>query len=173
MSSEFKSSRPWRVVGVFFLDSATAIFGPVIVETSIWKLFPFHSASGVVLREWCLSVTLAAGMGLLMYRTWQSTTAKWTWILPTLWFSFGTLTFFWLHPSNVFFSGNTFWDNFSGSGCSVRRGTCRDFFAFTVPFIRAVAYSAGAWLASQFTVSRMASRFDGPPVQPGRTTSNV
>ena len=151
MSVEFKSSSPWRAVGLFVIDTATAVIGPAVIETSIRRLFLPHSIPAIVLKEWCLSITLAAVMGWLMYRTWQSSTAQWIWVLAVLWFSFGALAFFGgPHESSVFFTGSTLWSNFSGIDCAGHPASCRDFFAFSVPLIRALSYSAAAWSASRF-----------------------
>jgi hypothetical protein len=139
-----------RSTGLFILDSLTAILGPAILEGSVWKLLPAHSVSAIVLKEWCLSVMCAALMGFLMYRTWHSRTSKWVWILPALWFAFRALPYLGrTHSHSVLFQEPGFWIHFSGAGCTTAVSSCRVFYAFTVPLIRALSYSGAALLAAR------------------------
>jgi hypothetical protein len=70
---------------------------------------------------------------------WPSDAAKWTWVVPLLWFLFGLLVG----------AGRGIW----GAHESVRQQPSSkqmiDFFAFTIPAIRAAAYSLGAFVASR------------------------
>ena len=76
-----------------------------------------------------------------MWRTWRNSAAKWTWVLPVIWFAFGYLII--VGRGDVFGRLSDF-----GSGSSLSATDVRSFFAFTVPLIRAASYSAGAYISS-------------------------
>src|SRR5579871_283817 len=134
--------RALRFSGLVLLNLAVALFGTAILEASIAKLVPTHSLSAILWKVWILSVTCAALIGFGMWRTWRSGAAKWTWVLPMLWFAIRVV------PAAVASTG--LWFQFSGAGCQqgVHSLDCRNFFVFTVPFIRGAAYSLGAYLSS-------------------------
>jgi hypothetical protein len=141
-----------RVIGFFILDLFTATIGPAIVEAELWR---FHSPHAIVVKEWFLSITLAAFMGYLMYRTWKSNTSKWVWILPALWFGFGVIAYSGRPLAHsVLGQGDGFWAHFSGVSCGIEPTSCRDFYSFAVPFVRAISYSGGARLASRILESQ-------------------
>ena len=117
--------RPLRFLGLLMINTVVAVIGTAILETAVWRVFPAHSAVGVLTKEWIISITFATSIGFGMWRTWRSSAAKWTWIVPALWFIFG------LYSDSVF-------------SASDRRG----FFTFTVPLIRAISYSLGAYISS-------------------------
>jgi len=143
-------SRPLRAAGLFVLDLLGAVLVPAILESTIWRILPAHSAFAIVVKQWWLDVIVAAFMGFMMYRVWRSGTSKWAWVLPALWFAFRALPYAMRPPARgVFSGGNGFWDDFSGAGCSTEVVSCRNFFAFTVPLTRSVSYSASAFLASR------------------------
>ena len=124
-----------------------AVIGTAIITTSFGKLFHPRSVAGVIAREWAMSIVCAAVIGLLMYRTWRWRPAIWVWIIPAVWFAFGTLMI-WpsAHRQSVLGPGGGLWYEISGSACvnGIRDMGCRTFFAFTIPFVRAMAYSIGA-----------------------------
>jgi hypothetical protein len=134
------------------LDILAAMIGPAILGAPFSRLFPLRSIAGVILREWCLSLAFAAIIGFLMYRTWRSSTAKWAWVLPGLWWAVGAIAY---RQDSVLWAGGSFWSEFSGVACGVNPISCRGFFAFTVPFIRAISYSAAALFASRILESRI------------------
>jgi hypothetical protein len=139
-----------RVTGLLILDLLGAVVVPAILEGSVWRLIPVHSVAAVVLKEWFLGVPCAAFVGFMMYRKWGSATARWVWVLPAFWFAFSTIP----HAvsrgrHSVLAQDGGFWFNFSGAGCVADVTKCRDFYALAVPFIRALAYSGAALLASR------------------------
>lgn len=91
----------------------------------------------------------AAFMGFMMFRSWRSATEKWVWILPALWFAFRALPYAALHSHSVLSQDQGFWFHFSGAACGADISNCRDFYAFSVPLIRTLSYSAAAMLASR------------------------
>jgi len=141
-------SRPLRAAGIFILDLLGAVLVPAILESTIWRILPVHTALGIVVKQWCFDVTVAAFMGFMMYRSWRSATSKWAWILPALWFAFRALPYA-AHEQGVLSASGGFWAHFSGASCAAQMSNCPDFLVFSVPLIRSVAYSASAWLASR------------------------
>jgi len=154
-------SRLPRTAGMFFLDLLGAVLVPAMVEGAVWRLLPVHSPLAVVVKEWCLDLTVAGFVGFMMYRSWHSATSRWVWALPALWFAFRAIPYAGVtHPSSVLSADESFWAHFSGGSCAARTMDCRDFFAFSVPFIRSVSYSASAWLASKILKPALNSATD-------------
>ena len=143
-------SRTARIAGLSILDLLGAVLVPAIIEGSVWRLVPVHSVGAVVLKEWCLSVPIAAFMGFMMYRSWHSRSSKWVWIPVGFWFGLRALPFiFRPHVHGVLAENSGFWFHFSGAACSIDISNCHDFLVFSVPLIRALSYSIAALLASK------------------------
>jgi hypothetical protein len=153
--------RGLRIVGMFLLDTLTAVIGAAILEASLFKITPTHSIAGVIRKEWILSILCAWFIGFFMFRTWRSETAKWAWALPTTWFVFGCLVALGsLHEHSALLGGSAlgnFWVQLSGAECDsgLRAPGCRNFFLFTISFIRAVSYSTGALVSSRIYELRL------------------
>ncbi len=146
---------------VFFLivNVVIAVLGTAIPETIVGKLlFRPHSLSGVLWKAWTLNIVCAGCLGLAVHRIWKTSAAKWTWVLPSLWFLIRIVPAL-LSTTNqsVFAANNGTWFQFSGLGCGngIRPLECKNFFLFTIPFVRAVAYSLGSgisgWMDSRTT----------------------
>jgi hypothetical protein len=65
---------------------------------------------------------------------------------------------------SVFAANNGVWYQFSGLGCGngIRALECRNFFLFTVPFIRGVAYSFGAFISERALSRKIKSDATSP-----------
>jgi hypothetical protein len=139
------------LVGTFVLNLVIAIFGTVIVESCIlsaWsRIDRAHSVSGIEAREWFLSLTIAALLGIFIGKRW-SRTAVWIWTLPVVFFALGALMY--RGPSRSVLVGGGFAEHFLAPNCLANPHDCRDFFLFTIPAGRAAAYSLAAWLSSYF-----------------------
>jgi hypothetical protein len=144
-----------RIFGSLFVDVVTSFLGPLLLELPLYWLIPSHSAIRVITREWILSILLAGGLGFLAYRTWQTRTARISWILFSLWFVFGVVVH--LHVPNYPVSIASLWTQ-SGIECtgSSIHLDCRTFPLFTVPLLRGLSYSCGAVLAVRIYGSRFA-----------------
>ncbi len=142
--------RAFRAAGLLVLDLLGAVAVPGILEVTVWPV-PVHSVAAVVIKEWSLSIAFAAFMGFMMYRRWRSGTSKWVWILPALWFAFRAIPYAARSSANSVLSVDSgFWAHFSGAACGAADiFNCRDFYAFSVPLIRALSYSAAAMIASR------------------------
>jgi hypothetical protein len=141
--------RTLRFAGAFALNLAIAVIGTAVIESDFWRLLRFRDPSVLILKEWFFSIVIAALFGFLMYWKRPSETSKWIWILPTLWFGFGAIVVGGQRQS-IFSPGTGAWANLSRESCKLDASSCRAFFAFTVPLIRAVAYSVAALIASRF-----------------------
>jgi len=128
--------RTLKFCGALLINLLVAVIGTAILDTGVRRLIPTHTVSAIVWKEIILSVVCAAFLGFFVWRTWRSAAAKWVWVLTALWFVFGYVTI--AGSANV-------WGRFSGfnSGPDVRT-----FFAFTVPLIRAICYSIGAYISA-------------------------
>jgi hypothetical protein len=138
-----------RGLGMFMLNSLLALLGPAFAEAPFEKVLRFHLGVGVVSTSWTFSILCAGLTAFFLCRAFRNSTAKWVWILPTLWFGLGVFAMGRSFGHTVF--GDTIWTHFSGISCSKTPGlaTCRDFFAFTVLAVRGISYSTGAFLSSQ------------------------
>jgi hypothetical protein len=145
------STLRFRTFGMFLLDLGTAFIGTAIVEFPIGKLVRAQSIPGVIWKEWILTIFFAALLGFLMFRTWRSNTAKFLFVATSVWFGFGCLLYAISRPDpSVLPSHRSFWFRFSGSACGTDPLQCAQFFAFTIPLIRGIAYSSGAFISSRF-----------------------
>ena len=133
-----------KLGGLLLVNLAVAVIGTAILDTALWRVISSPSVTAMVWKELTFSIVCAAFIGFGMWRTWRNSAAKWTWILPAVWFAFGYLT--------IAGHGDV-WGRLSGFGSgSVLSAPdvryFRYFFLFTVPVVRAVSYSAGAYLSS-------------------------
>jgi hypothetical protein len=127
--------------GVLLLANlVVAIFGTAVLDTPLSRLVPSRSIAEVMEKEIILSLLCAALIGFGMWRTWRNSAAKWTWVLPVAWFAFGYLT--------VAGRGDVWGRLTFSTGSVLAAPDVRSFFLFTVPMVRAVSYSVGAYLAS-------------------------
>ena len=137
-----------RFLGLLIVHTVVAVIGTAVLEYAIWRVFPAHSVVGVLWREWIFSIVFATSIGIGMWRRWKSSTANWTWVIPALWFTVGVLSvagrgdatgrIFGVHTESV-----------------LTRPDTRSFFTFTVPLIRAIFYSVGAYISSRLYSPRV------------------
>jgi hypothetical protein len=141
-----------RYVGAFVLNLAIATIGTSVVESPVWSAWSrigrAHSVSGIEAREWLLSLTIAALLGVFIGRRW-SRAAVWVWTLPIAWFALGVLAYS-ARPKSSVLVGGGFAEHFFLPDCLVDPHECRSFFLFTLPAARTVIYSLGTWVSSHF-----------------------
>jgi hypothetical protein len=145
--------RALSFLGLLIVNAIVAVIGTAILEHAVWRIFPAHSVLGVLWKEWIFSGAFATLIGIGMWRTWRSSVAKWTWVIPALWFTVGVLSatgrgdatgrIFGLHSDSVLSTPDT-----------------RSFFTFTVPMIRASFYSVGACISSLLHSPRVVAPSD-------------
>jgi hypothetical protein len=126
--------------GLVALNLVIAVIGTAILDTPMGRMIPAHSIAAVIWKECILSILCAALIGFGMGRAWRNSAAKWTWIPAAAWFAFGLAV---AGRGDVLGRLSVF-----GSGNNLGAAEVRSFFAFAIPLIRAISYSAGAHISS-------------------------
>ena len=139
-----------KFAGMLVLNFVVALLATAILETPVYRMVPVHTISAVLWKGFVLSVVLAAFVGFAMWRTWQSTATLWTWTLAPVWLLIGISMYINSGQSSVIASSTSaeIMSEFSGRNCAYNGAGCGLFFSFSIPFIRAVAYSLGAFVSS-------------------------
>jgi hypothetical protein len=146
---EFPAMLPsLKFCGALLINMAVAVIATAILDTEVRRVIPTHTVAAIVWKEIILSAVCALFFGFFIWRRWRSSAAKWAWVLATLWFLFGYLA--------VAKGGNP-WGRLSGfsSGSVLSGPDVRTFFTFTVPLVRAVFYSVGAYISSLWYGGRL------------------
>jgi hypothetical protein len=128
-----------RFLGLLVVHILIAVIGTAILDTGISRAIASHTMIAVFWKESVLSIVCATLIGFGLWRMWRTDAAKWTWVLPLLWFLFGLLAG----------AGRDIWGAHESILQQPSPQRMRDFFLFTIPLIRAVAYSVGAFVASR------------------------
>jgi hypothetical protein len=128
-----------KTLATVAINTMIAVFGTAVLESPLARIFHPKTGFGVISREWILSLIFAGALGFFIPRSWTNRGARWSWIIPLAWFSLGFLA----HMALGRMVGRL-----SGYDCAVQLGRpgCRDFFLFTLPLARGLAYSATAAL---------------------------
>ena len=132
--------RALKFSGLVAVNLVVAVIGTAILDTLFRRAIPPHSIAALIWKECVLSIVCAAFIGFGMWRTWRNSAAKWTWVPASAWFALGLLAVA-RHGKVV---GQLFGFGIWGPGAA----EVRSFFAFTVPLVRAVSYSVGAYVSS-------------------------
>jgi hypothetical protein len=153
--------RVLKFCGALIFNAFVALIGTAVLETSVGKAFRPHSLAAILWKEWSLSLLCAVFIGFFMWRTWRMCASKWTWILPGVWFGLRFV------QVAIFVRGGI-WSQFSGTDCDngVHAFGCRNFFVFTIPFIRGVAYSVGAFVSSLLAPPELQSATESSKLVP-------
>ncbi len=133
--------RVLKFSGLLLVNLVVAVIGTAILDTAFQGAISSHSVAAMVWKELFFSIVCAGFIGFGMWRTWRNSAAKWIWVLPAVWFVFGFLT--------IAGHGDV-WGRLSGFGSEsvLSAPDVRSFFLFTVPLVRTVAYSVGAYVSS-------------------------
>jgi hypothetical protein len=143
-----------RKLGAFLLNIVIAIFGTAIVTSPFAFFLRPHTIQAVLLKGYVTSVVVAALVGFLVYRRWGSSSAKWVSVVGLCWFAFRLFTLLGGGVSGL-------WPEMSGMGCviGVRNLACMNWLVFTLPTLRLISYSLGAWICF-WSGSRGGSAFE-------------
>ena len=140
-----RESKLLRHIGGLILNCFVAVGVTATLEMPIYRslryLFHPRTIRAVLLREYLLSIVIASLLGFLIYRMWKPETSKWVWVIGLALFTARAL-------SLVLYSPGSAWLQMSGGACiaGVRAMGCMNYFDFTIPAVRAICYSIGAWL---------------------------
>jgi hypothetical protein len=131
------------------LNTIAAVFGTAVLGVAVGFPIPMHTVPQIIVRSLLLAVGMGATVGFLVYRAWETVTAKWIWILPALLFGLRALGILMMAPRRSIMSDHgafaELWIQMSGIACTggMTLG-CRNFFLFTNTLFRTVSYSVGA-----------------------------
>ena len=142
-----------RSFGYVVLNTLIALLGPSVLRSILPPVFHLRSGAEIVGFVWITSIIFAGLLAILATRYRTAKTAGWAWLIPAVVFAWRALLYQ--------FSGSTGSASvFSGYECAIglQRDDCNEFFAYTVPLIRGLSYSAVAKL-----LFRIAAR---PPTAP-------
>jgi len=122
----------------YIINLLAAVFGTVVVESSLWFLFHSMKPREMIIAEDATSVTIAFLTGCVTYLRWRPVAAKWIWVAGLCWFS--------ARAALVVISERSFRSEFSGIGClnGLTTSECVSWFEFTLPFLRTLFYSIGS-----------------------------
>ncbi len=125
-----------------FLSTLFAVFGTAAVDAIFSRLYRPHSGTTAIVKAWSLDSTVAAVLGLILRYSRKDRMGTWAWLIPT--------TILICKALSYTSSFDAFFAHFSGRDCGIElQGiSCTDFFIFTIPFIRGVAYSLASRLGS-------------------------
>jgi hypothetical protein len=115
-----------------------------VLESGVAALLKLvtHSPASMIAREWTCSILLAALLGYALQRRWGSSTAQWVWIPALLWLLYGF--------SGAFYDVGEPLLTFTGLACAKGyKHYCPQFWIFSVPLIRTLAYSLAAHRSAQ------------------------
>ena len=142
--------RSLKFCGALILNTIVALIGTAVLESTIGKAFRSQTLAAVLWKEWTLSLLCAAFVGFFIWRTWRVSAAMWVWVLPSIWFGLHLVLALSASRSESVLVAGGLWSQVSGTTCKdgVRALGCWKFFVVTIPFIRGVAYSVGAYLPS-------------------------
>ncbi len=123
-----------------------AVIGTATLDVSVRNAIPLHSTVAVVWEEYLVSLICAAGLGFAAWQKWGNSATKWTWVVPAAWFAFGFVVMAGHGPifGRLLFAPRSDSVLYDANG----RSFFRTFYAFTVPLIRGVSYSLGAYLSA-------------------------
>ncbi len=134
-----------RWMGILLLHTLTALIGTAIVATPVERLWRPQTTSGVVMREWILSVTIALALGIFNQSAKKSRPGLYVWILPTGLAAVWSLAFVSIPRNSVLQPTSSFTDVFSGRTCSLTGYSpeCRAWIIFSISAARGICYSVG------------------------------
>ena len=116
-------------VGALLLNTCVALFCTPLVGAGLGKMFHPQSFSGLLWKWWTLDLLCAAGLGFSISRLWRSRSARWTWVLPAVWFAVRFLPAAFSGGNQSVLVGHSVWSQFSGSECmnGLQSSGCRNF----------------------------------------------
>jgi hypothetical protein len=142
-----------RTTLFWLLNLVVALFGTAVVETPLSRPFHPRTITDALVKTYALSAVIAFVLGFFVYRQWKSSMAKWVGLGGLCWFLFGTF---------LSIGRGSLWDQMSGTACEygLQAIGCRNWFLFTLPALRTVLYSLGAWLCWRVAAHRSSALED-------------
>ncbi len=134
-----------RGFGFLLLNLIVAVFGTAIVETFIGHFYHPQTISAVLIKTDSLSAICAFALGFFVSRRWNLHMARWIALPGLVWFALGAC---------IDIGHGSVWSRMSGIACGegLHATHCMEWFVFSLPALRTVSYSAGAWLSGRLSV---------------------
>ncbi len=123
----------------------TAMLGTAILDSEIYHLFHPPTLAGSVRLEDGLSASIAFGLGYVVFYKWESRFSLWIWLIGAFWFGQQAIRAYFdpgLHGETIFWEFVS--PKFGG------RERLENWLTYTIPLVRTVFYSAGAFCCSRF-----------------------
>jgi hypothetical protein len=144
-----------RAGGTYVLNVLEAVIGTAIFEA---EFVDYRASRAVILKTDLVNAAIAFALGYFIYHLWQQSTSKWIWVVGLCWFGSGAFL------AKAGGHGAIFWElSRSGSAFDLRdsSNSYYNLYSFynwgryTIPLLRTVFFSAGAFCRSS---SRTQSR---------------
>jgi len=139
-----------RTGGMLLANLFLAVLGTVVLVSPLERFAALPRISQLILRDETMNSAASFGLGYFAYQKWRPAPAKWVWLAGLCWF--GQRAFrIWLEQrtsGSVMYQGHTVYWEMSGSGCGLDALSCRNWALYTIPLLRALFYSAGAFCCS-------------------------
>jgi hypothetical protein len=137
--ADASSAKFLREAGSLLLNLIAPVFGTALIEAPFDRLYHPHTLRAVLLKGYIFSAVFAFALGFFVFRRWKPGAAKWTALWGIGWFAVGVC---------LDVTHGSVWSRMSGTACSegLRAAHCMNWFIFSLPAVRTVFYSAGAWL---------------------------
>lgn len=134
-----KLRRGLKFCSLLAVQTIIALIAVAILETPLQQTFRPTSIETLLWREWIYSLVIGFGVGFSVQRLWPNSAAKWVWLLPTLWFGFGSV---------IAMGHGGIWSQITGTACENGMGDlqCKGWFLYTITWLRAASYSAGVYV---------------------------
>jgi hypothetical protein len=140
--------KPLRIAGLFLANLFAAVVGTAVIEAGISFGISNPKTIGLLVAK---DLIVAFALGYFSYFKLKSATAKWVWVAGLCWFGQRAIGL-WLDQGTVRrLTGN---HDMAPSGLLWPTADAQSFsnwITYTIPFIRTVFYSAGAFCCSIFT----------------------
>jgi hypothetical protein len=138
-----------KAAAVYVLNCVLAVILTVEVTSPFHHLPRFSDPVLVMHRELFLSAVGAFGVGFSVYWTWRQPASKWVWVAGAFWFAWRAVPLWLEQRAMPFEAGHTLFGWMSGGECSSRfLQSCLDAIYYSVPSVRVIFFSAGAYCAS-------------------------
>jgi hypothetical protein len=139
------ASKLVRESGMFLLNLLLASVLPGIL-TSPFTHFDREALHASMYREALVTAITACGLGYFVYRGWRPVASKWVWVGGLCWFGQRAVRFWFDQRAfSILYRGHTIYWEMSGTGCDFDMQSCTDWMVYTIPFLRTIFYSLGAF----------------------------
>jgi hypothetical protein len=158
--------KPLRIAGLFLVNLLVAVYGTALMETGIGpEIFHPKTLRSSLLAEEFISSIVAFALGYFGYRFLKSSAAEWVWVAGLCWFGQRALGL-WLDQGVVrTLNGNhgiAIW-GLPWSDPKPDPLSLSIWIGYTLPFLRTVLYSAGAFCWARLGAAKLPAPFSKSP----------